>query len=85
MLADLYAKMKDQPMKVDLADLWKQLGIESDGKTVRLIDDAPLAAVRRAITSPEAATKPAQAASISQPSTVFAGRAVGSSRQSDEP
>jgi hypothetical protein len=83
-LADLYLKMKDQPMKVDLPDLWKQLGIESDGKTVRLIEDAPLAAIRRAITDPGTA-KPVQPASILQPSAVFAGRAVGSSRQSDEP
>jgi hypothetical protein len=83
-LADLYLKMKDQPMKVDLPDLWKQLGIESDGKTVRLIEDAPLAAIRRAITDPGTA-KPVQPASVVQPSAVFAGRAVGSSRQSDEP
>jgi hypothetical protein len=83
-MADLYAKMKDQPMKVDLPDLWKQLGIESDGSTVRFLDDAPLAAIRRAITDP-ATAKNAQPASTLQPSAVFAGRAVTSSRQFDLP
>jgi hypothetical protein len=83
-MAELYAKMKDQPMGVDLAGLWKQLGIESDGQTVRLIDDAPLAAIRRAITDP-ATAKLSQPTGILQPRAVFAGRAVGSSRQSDEP
>ena len=33
-LIELYAKMKDQPMPVDLSEMWKQLGIDSDGKTV---------------------------------------------------
>jgi hypothetical protein len=78
-LSELYAKMKDQPVDVDLSEIWKQLGIESDGKTVRLIDDAPLAAIRRSITSAEAAKTPAPAASLLRPSTVFAGRSVGSS------
>ena len=77
-LTTLYANMKDQPMDVDLAELWKQLGIESDGKKVKLIEDAPLAAIRRSITSGDPA-KPAQPASSLPPSTVFAGRSVGSS------
>jgi hypothetical protein len=76
-LSDLYAKMKDQPMPVDLATLWKQLGIESDGKTVHLNDDAPLAAIRLAITSPETA-KSAQSATGRHPSAVYAGRSVSS-------
>jgi hypothetical protein len=83
-LAELYAKMKDQPMKVDLPGLWKELGIEGDGNGVRLIEEAPLAAIRRAITDPDTA-KPAHPASNSQPSAVFAGRAPGSLRQFDEP
>jgi hypothetical protein len=79
-LTQLYAKMKDQPMDVDLPAMWKQLGIESDGKTVRFIDDAPLAAIRRAITSVESA-KPLHPASSLPPSTVFAGRSVGPSQR----
>jgi len=79
-LTDLYGKMKDQPMAVDLSTLWKQLGVESDGKTVRLNEDAPLAAIRRAITSPETA-KSAQARGSPKPSAVYAGRSVGSSKQ----
>ena len=82
-LMDLYAKMKDQPMDVDLAALWKQLGIESDGKSVRLNEDAPLAAIRRAITNPDS-SKSAQARS-GLPSAVFAGRSVGSPRRMSEP
>jgi hypothetical protein len=83
-LTELYAKMKDQPMDVDLSAMWKQLGIENDGKTVHLNDDAPLAAIRRSITSIDAA-KPAQPASSLRPSTVFAGRSVGSSQPHDRP
>jgi hypothetical protein len=76
-LSDLYIKMKDQPMPVDLSKMWKELGIESDGKTVHLNDDAPLAAIRRAITSPDNA-KSAQSAGGCPPSAVYAGRSVAS-------
>ncbi len=48
-LQELYAQMKDSPHPVDLDQLWKQLGIERHGSTVVLHDDAPLAAVRKAI------------------------------------
>jgi hypothetical protein len=72
-LSELYGKMKDQPMPVDLATMWKQLGIESDGNAVHLNDDAPLAAIRRAITSPDTA-KRGQAADNWRPSAVYAGR-----------
>lgn len=48
-LAELYAQMKDAPYPVDLEALWRDLGIE--GTTLR--DDAPRAAVRRAITGTE--------------------------------
>ena len=44
-LSDLYRDMKDSPAAVDLAALWRELGVEGE----RLRDDAPLAAVRRAI------------------------------------
>ncbi len=84
-MADLYAKMKDQPMQVDLPGLWKQLGIESDGKGVRLVDDAPLAAIRRAITDPATAKASQAATSNVRTSAVFAGRSTDSSRQFDLP
>lgn len=48
-LEDLYAKMKDAPVAPDLMALWRQLGIEPQGTSVRLNDGAPLADVRRAI------------------------------------
>jgi hypothetical protein len=77
-LSDLYAKWKDNAVGVDLPAMWKQLGIESTGKTVHLEQDAPLAAVRRAITSADSA---AQGLAMNlAPSAVFAGRAVASSR-----
>ena len=83
-LTELYAKMKDQPMDVDLAAMWEQLGIESDGKTVHLHDDAPLAAIRRSITSIDAA-KAAQPVSSLRPLTVFAGRSVSSPPSLEQP
>jgi hypothetical protein len=53
-LADLYAKMANQPYAPDLVALWHDLGISvSDGK-VTFDDNAPLAAIRRAITAPPA-------------------------------
>jgi hypothetical protein len=76
-LSDLYAKWKDNPVQVDLASLWKELGIVADGKSVRLVEDAPLAAVRRAITAPHSKQTNSKAAS---PSAVFAGRSIAGSR-----
>jgi hypothetical protein len=77
-LGDLYAKWKDQPVQVDLASMWKELGIAADGKSVRLVEDAPLAAVRRAITAPHA-SKQTNSETVS-PSAVFAGRSIAASR-----
>jgi hypothetical protein len=48
-LEQLYAQMKDRPSTPELMELWRQLGVEADGSSVRLVDDAPLAATRRAI------------------------------------
>jgi hypothetical protein len=48
-LAELYAKMADDPAPVDLPALWKELGVAVNGKVVTLDDSAPLADVRRAI------------------------------------
>jgi hypothetical protein len=77
-LSDLYRKWKDQAVAVDLASMWKELGIAADGKSVRVVEDAPLAAVRRAITESQA-SKETGFQTVS-PSAVFAGRAVGASR-----
>ena len=50
-LENLYAQMKDTSTTPDLMALWRQLGVVPEGNTVRLIEDAPLAPVRRAIMS----------------------------------
>lgn len=51
-LTELYGEMKDSPVKVDLAAMWKQLGVVPQGRSVVFDESAPLAAVRRAITQP---------------------------------
>lgn len=51
-LEDLYAEWKDKAVTPDLRSLWDRLGIHSQGATVSLRDDAPLAATRRAIMHP---------------------------------
>jgi hypothetical protein len=48
-LSELYGQMKDKAVTVDLAAMWKELGIERDGGGVRLRDDAPGASIRRGI------------------------------------
>lgn len=54
-LTDLYREMSDNPDPVDLAALWKQLGISRDASgTIKLDLHAPLAQVRAAITQKEA-------------------------------
>jgi hypothetical protein len=49
-LVPLYEKMKDQPYQVDLAAMWKELGVERVGDTAQFVDSAPLAKVREGIT-----------------------------------
>jgi hypothetical protein len=86
-LEKLYAEWKDKPVQVDLAAIWKALGVEANGGTVVLKEDAPLSAVRRAMemgtpgarssgrTTPSgagAAKKDSGAAG--RPLAVFAGR-----------
>jgi hypothetical protein len=51
-LAGLYAKMRDQPYAPDLDALWRDLGVSERRGSVALDDNAPLAAIRRAITAP---------------------------------
>jgi hypothetical protein len=75
-LVKLYDQMKDQPVKVDLAALWKELGVVSDNGAIRFQDDAPLAAVRRSIAA-GASPKATGATAAARPLTVFAGRTPG--------
>jgi hypothetical protein len=77
-LVKQYEKMKDQPVNVNLAALWKELGIERDGDTVHSRDDAPLAAIRRSITDGGAAMSHG-AAAAARLLTIFAGRTAGRS------
>ena len=72
-LTNLYAKWKDQPVDVDLPGMWMQLGVEYEAGGVRLVD-APLAAIRRAITAQPASAKSASPAAALHPATIFAGR-----------
>lgn len=51
-LRALYDKMKATPASVDLGALWKELGVERRNGKIEFIDEAPLAAIRRAITQP---------------------------------
>jgi predicted metalloprotease with PDZ domain len=50
-LTELHAKMGAAPVPVDLEGLWKRLGVSLRGRSVAFDDTAPLAAVRRAMTS----------------------------------
>jgi hypothetical protein len=54
-LTDLYREMADKPAPVDLAAMWKQLGISRDSNgAVKFDSGAPLAQVRTAITQKQA-------------------------------
>ncbi|MFN0315305.1 MAG: hypothetical protein ACKVQA_09740 [Burkholderiales bacterium] len=57
-IRDLYEKMKDTPYPVDLASLWRDLGVSMNDGYIVLDDAAPLAHIRRAITTPPSATPP---------------------------
>jgi hypothetical protein len=72
----LYEKIKDQPVNVDLAALWEELGVEGDGETIHFKEDAPLAAIRRLITDGGASTSHG-AGAAALPLTIFAGRTAG--------
>jgi hypothetical protein len=56
-LRELYDRMAAAPAPVDLAALWRRLGVVPDGRAVAFDDGAPLAQVRRAITEPTAAPR----------------------------
>ena len=53
-LSTLYSEMKDRPVFVDLPTLWNDLGVTYSNGAVVLSDSAPLATIRRSITSPGA-------------------------------
>jgi hypothetical protein len=48
-LMELYGQMSSKPVTVDLAQLWAQLGVRSNGEGVALDDQAPLAEIRSGI------------------------------------
>jgi hypothetical protein len=50
-LTDLYLRMKDAPMEIDLPVLWRRLGVSGSGQNVVFHADAELAQVRTAITA----------------------------------
>jgi hypothetical protein len=90
-LEKLYAEWKDKPVGVDLAAMWKMLGVEANGGTVVLKDDAPMSAVRRAMemgtpggkagdqAAPSSRDVPKKdSAAASRPLAVFAGRTAKS-------
>ncbi len=51
-LITLFGSMGEHPQTVDLSALWKQLGVTSVNGKVAFDEQAPLAAIRRAITAP---------------------------------
>src|SRR5258708_2462527 len=50
-LAELYAKMKDKPVSVDLDKLFAQLGVVRNGDVAKFDDHAALASIREAIST----------------------------------
>jgi hypothetical protein len=53
-LTRLHNEMGPKPVTPDLAALWRDLGLKSQGESVEFDDAAPLAAIRKAITAPHA-------------------------------
>jgi hypothetical protein len=51
-LMRLYGEMATKPVTIDLAGLWRDLGVNSRNGSVAFDDTAPLAAIRAAITRP---------------------------------
>ncbi len=55
-LSDLYLRQRNRPEQTDLDAIWQRLGIERDGESVRFEEEAPDAAIRRAMTAPPIAS-----------------------------
>ena len=53
-LTRLHNEMGPKPVIPDLAALWRDLGLKSQGESLEFDDTAPLAAIRKAITEPRA-------------------------------
>lgn len=53
-LMKLHNEMGPKPVSPDLASLWRDLGLKSQGESIEFDDTAPLAAIRKAITGPHA-------------------------------
>jgi len=53
-LTRLHGEMGNKPVTSDLAALWRDLGLKSQGEGLEFDDAAPLAAIRKAITEPRA-------------------------------
>jgi hypothetical protein len=53
-LTRLHDEMGPKPVTPDLAALWRDLGLKSQGENLEFDDAAPLAAIRKAITEPRA-------------------------------
>lgn len=51
-LTKLHNELGPKPVSPDLAALWRDLGLKSQGESVEFDDTAPLAAIRKAITEP---------------------------------
>ena len=51
-LSGLYAAMRSSPAPVDMANLFRRLGVDERDGAIRYNDDAPLASIRRRITEP---------------------------------
>ncbi len=68
-LRELYQKMRASPAPVDLDALWKELGIERQGRKITIHDTAPLAHIRAAITQRVSRTvaKPSSSANVPVP------------------
>lgn len=50
-LMELYDRMKETPVSIDLPSLWKHLGVSATGQVVVFAPDADLSAIRAAITA----------------------------------
>ena len=58
MLKELHARMGTKAEDVDLAALWRRLGVRGAGDSVSFDDQAPLAGIRRSMTAAAAGREP---------------------------
>jgi len=66
-LETLHKKMGGHPAPTDLGALWKSLGVSLRENRITFTDDAPLAAIRRALTRPSVRTD------VTPPSGIYDG------------